>query len=405
MDIQGSWKADRPLFIQAAALFIFAAALPFSVTLIQGGILLFLAAGLYRTRADGAWQGIRSNPLFFPWLVYLAAGALAAALGVFPVKSFKALNSDLLTAVTFFALCLYLRPRQKNAALDIYLIAVMAAAAWGLGQALDGLARGLDVRAHAASHPVRFGEVLTIGLALALSRLSFPETLAPRVKRLLYAAVPALLAAIVLSQSRGAYLGTALLFLTLLFLRRPPLRVLMPLLAATAALGLVFSVLNPVIRHKTTAIFTDVKGAFSSAGPAKDVAINTRLELWKTGFRMINDRPLFGAGPASVKKLFPVYYPAPYPEGKIWGSLHNLYIHQAAERGLAGLGALLALFLAMLAVSLRAFRAAPQPATLWAALIMPSWFLMNVTEITFQHVHTCYAVLLALAVSLTAGRE
>ena len=99
------------LIAQSAGLFIFAAALPFSVTLIQGGILLFIAAGLWRRRASGTFPAlpgeIRSNPLFIPWAVYLAAGALAAAFGVDPARSFPALNSDLLTAVLFFGLSVF----------------------------------------------------------------------------------------------------------------------------------------------------------------------------------------------------------------------------------------------------------------------------------------------------------
>lgn len=140
--------------------------------------------------------------------------------------------------------------------------------------------------------------------------------------------------------------------------------------------------------------------AVNAETPAPDSSINTRLILWRTGFRMIKDYPAFGVGPANVKKMFPEYHPPPFPEDKQWGSLHNLYIHQTAERGFIGLAALLTLFAAMLLTAYRNYRNAQSPHTLWGLIIMPAWFTMNITEITFQHVHTAYTVLLTLGISI-----
>ena len=405
MNISETFKQDKPLFIQSAGLFIFAAALPFSVTLIQGGILLFIAAGLWRRYNSGTistlQKEIKANPLFIPWIIYLAAGILAAAFGINPAHSFAALNSDLLTAISFFGLALFLEPEQRENALNIYLAAITTTAIYGIAQALGGLVHGLDVRAHATSHPVRFGEIMVIGLALAISRVSSPDNLSPGLKKALYAAALLIVSAIVLSQTRGAYLGMALIFAAMLAIKRPPKRVIIPLIAVAAALTLSLSMLNPVIRYKLGSIFKGADSAVNATVKAPDQSINTRLILWETGFKMIKDRPVLGAGPGSVRTLFPLYCPKPYPEDAIWGSLHNLYIHQTAERGFIGLAALLTLFFLMFKTALRGFFAAPSAPTIWALAIMVPWFSMNVTEISFQHVHTTYAVLLSLAVSIT----
>ena len=401
-------KKDKPLFTAYAALIIFCAALPFSVTAIQAGILLFIAVSLYLRRRDGApvtlAAGIKGTPLFLPWLAYLGAGVLAAAFGVRPAASFADLNSDILTVVTFFGLCLFMKPGARDNALKAYLFTIAAAAVIGVYQALGGLASGLDIRAHAYAHPVRFGEIMVIGLTLALSLLSYPEMLSSRTKKLLFAVVLLIVSAVVLSQTRGAYLGMALAFASLLAARRPALRTMLPVIATAALLGLALAMLNPAVRYKLGSISKGVNSAINTDEKTEDTPINIRLELWKTGIRMIKDRPVFGGGPGSVKVLFPDYYPKPYPSDVVWGSLHNLYIHQTAERGLVGLAALLALFGGMFLVSLRNFRAAPSPFTLWALALMPAWFLMNMTEITFQHVHTSYAVMLSLAVSITAAK-
>lgn len=400
---------DKPLFVQNAGLFIFAAALPFSVSLIQGGVLLFIVSGLWRRYNSPALPALagelKATPLFVHWGVYLAAGILAAAFGVNPARSFAALNSDLLTAAAFLGLCLFLGAGPKETALKIYVAAVTVVALWGVTQALVGLAQGVDVRAHANSHPVRFGEIMVIGLAQVLSLLSYPETISARLKKFLFAAALLIFSAVILSQTRGAYLGMSLVFIALLAARRPSMRGAFPLIAAAAALGLTLAILSPTVRYKLGSISKGANSAMNAGEKTEDGPINTRLDLWKTGFKMIKDRPLLGAGPANVKTLFPSYHPDPYPEGKIWGSLHNLYIHQTAERGFVGLAALLALFGGMLVISLRNFRASQSPSTLCALAIMPAWFLMNVTEITFQHVHTSYAVLLVLAASVTAVKK
>ena len=79
--------------------------------------------------------------------------------------------------------------------------------------------------------------------------------------------------------------------------------------------------------------------------------------------------------------------------------MHNLYLQQMAERGLLGLAALLALFGGMLALALKNFRAGSNAYTLWALTVLPAYYIMNLTEISFQHIHTSFAVFLALAAS------
>lgn len=409
MTILKSFNQNPSHFLQATGLFIFAASLPFSVSLIQGGIILFLSASLWRryslNKCSNLGREAVNNPLFIPWMIYLAAGVLAAVFSLFPTRSFGALNSDLLTAVSFLALCLFLEPEQRDTALNIYLAAVTAAAIYGISQAVYGLSQGLDIRAHATNHPVRFGEIMVIGLALTLSRLLSGEPLKQRAKKTLYAAAALIVAAIVLSQTRGAYLGTAMVFLSLLAIRPRGIKAVLPLLAGAALLGFALAMLNPSVRYKTASIFKGANSAVNSETPAPDSSINTRLILWRTGFRIIKDYPVFGVGPANVKKVFPEYHPPPFPEDKQWGSLHNLYIHQTAERGFIGLTALLTLFVAMLFTAYRNYSGTQSRHTLWGVIIMPAWFMMNVTEITFQHVHTAYTVLLALGISIASRKN
>jgi O-antigen ligase len=133
--------------------------------------------------------------------------------------------------------------------------------------------------------------------------------------------------------------------------------------------------------------------------------VNIRLELWQLGWKMFKAHPVLGVGPDNVKKVFKKFHPEPIGYLETWGSLHNLYIHQAAERGILGLGALLLLFGALFLFALGRYRASNSPYALWALCALPAYFAMNLTEISFQHVHTAFAILMALAFASATERS
>jgi O-antigen ligase len=112
-----------------------------------------------------------------------------------------------------------------------------------------------------------------------------------------------------------------------------------------------------------------------------------------------------GVGPDNVRRVFKKFHPEPFPEEGIYGTLNNLYVHQAAERGLLGLGALLFLFLALWRYALENFRRSRSPYALWALCALPAFYVVNITEISFQHVHTSFAIFMALAFGAAADKE
>jgi len=62
-----------------------------------------------------------------------------------------------------------------------------------------------------------------------------------------------------------------------------------------------------------------------------------RIVCWRTGWNMIQARPLLGVGPERVQarlmEFVPADVPRPLPEGW-YGHLHSIYVHYAAERGI-----------------------------------------------------------------------
>jgi hypothetical protein len=69
----------------------------------------------------------------------------------------------------------------------------------------------------------------------------------------------------------------------------------------------------------------------------------TRLALWRAGWEIFKDYPLFGVGDIGIEKYY-VKYKRPYDK-EIHGHLHNNYFHFLATLGLFGFLALSYLFI------------------------------------------------------------
>lgn len=168
------------------------------------------------------------------------------------------------------------------------------------------------------------------------------------------------LVGLVLTQSRGGWAGVlAGLLAALLFLLRMPgakagLRGLAaraaPLLLGAAALLILFL---PVISHRS----------------AEDMSsFEARITLAATSLKVIASRPLEGTGLDNYAEVVPWYDPNPglRPDGRP-ESVHNIYLHTAAEIGLPGLALLLAVLALSLARGARALPCLPAELGLLAA--------------------------------------
>ncbi len=169
--------------------------------------------------------------------------------------------------------------------------------------------------------------------------------------------------ALLLSQSRGAWLGAGLALLAMPVLRyRRWWIVLLTVAALTAAAALA---LGP---ERLQSLLFPI-----AAGDEIGATINTlpsRLELWMRALAMLHDFGLAGAGPGQFEQMVMVLYP-PFFTGLLGGfqHAHNLYLQTAVDFGVLGLVALLALLLGSGASMVAAARgratrsAADQPLT------------------------------------------
>ncbi len=389
----------RSLTPVAAALALCAAALPISIAGTNAALALLSVALLLRVRPDGkrmlaAWS---SEPAIPALLLYAAAGLVAAALSSAPSASLHDVLKDLhhLWALGLFTAALTLEmdvPLRPVFGLSFGAIALFSIAQTVFG----GRPGGMPVRAHGFVHPVVFGEQMAVAAMGGACVLLRPTLRASRRAASVFIAL--IFAALVMSQTRMALFAALAGFAVVALIEPPARRWALPALLAVAAVGVAWEFLPNGGRT--------LSSLFASYDPNNPH--QARWALWDAALRMFRDHPLFGVGPGGYHRLFSTYHPGPLDGESGWGSAHNLYLHQLAERGALGAAALLYLCGTLFTRAVRAARRDTETRALWAAGSVAVLLTMSLTETSFQNEQFATLILLIWAwgtISLRAGRE
>jgi O-antigen ligase len=233
---------------------------------------------------------------------------------------------------------LALGPRARPRLVDLRLPAIVLAAV------------GAVAAATLAGHGVVATRLCVGALAALAAAVALSDRPAVRAAEAALPLVTAPLAAwaLVVSQTRSAWIGAALGLAVIAVLRAP--RLLWLLGAAAAAVVL----LRPA---SVTSRLTIV-----------DESSRDRYYMWQAGIDMVLDKPVFGQGPGMILAVYPRYrWPeAPNPRQP---HLHNNLFQVAAERGLPGLAFFLWWVVAAFVAALREARrdANEGPDAGWAA--------------------------------------
>lgn len=165
-----------------------------------------------------------------------------------------------------------------------------------------------------------------------------------------------ILAVIVLSLSRGAWLAGIAGSLTVFWLagRYLPLTLKrMTLAVVLVAATLLLFAGRSVAPGPALSVLSgekDVIEIASNPGDA-DFAITQRIAFWVAGARMVADRPLTGVGAGNFDESYPDYNIGIW--GESLGHAHNLYLNLAAETGLIGAGLFVVFLAGVLAKAVR----------------------------------------------------
>lgn len=255
-------------------------------------------------------------PFFVPLLAYAGLTLVSAVFSGDPTASLID-SKQLVLFLMVPVVMMFARGSQANRVLDVIIALGSAGALFGIVQyavlGYDSLAarpRGF------LSHWMTFSGVLMLVTCAAVARLLYfrKDWVWPAV------AVPALVAALALSLTRNAWLGTIAAVLVLLAVRNWRLLLVVPV----AALILVLIAPGAVVSR------------IKSIGDPSDPANRDRLAMLRMGQHMVKDHPLTGVGPEMIERVY-VQYRDPMAVNPTNPHLHNVPVQIAAERGIPAL--------------------------------------------------------------------
>jgi len=291
-----------------------------------------------------AWRG----PFTLPALLFIVAGAIAVVAAPNRTAGLGLYRAYILEPIAFgLVLGNVLRTPRR---------AALVAAGLGAGAAVAGLANSAVVLSGLINHTydvaltppvVIYSTANAVALyvvpivALAISLALYGIRQEERWAGAAFVVIGTVVVA--LSFSRGGYLALAAVVLgAVLFHRR---RLLM---LGLAVLGLAGLFLVPPIRHR---ILIETQNVYGNT-------IQSRLDLWTAAVKLIEHRPLFGAGLSGFQQMSAPYYSHFHTLANFIDP-HNIVLNFWVETGLLGLIAFTWIMLVGFRVSWRGWREGP----------------------------------------------
>ena len=430
---------------QLALLAATAAALP--VSIFAGGILLSLSIGVLVARLVRHETTLERTPVDTPLLAFAVWTLLSASFAANPLRSHQDAKKLLLFALFYLGVEVMARGENRERVLSAALLGGLALAALMLAQHLFLGFDRLDRRPHGfLGHYMTASGVTMVVLLLSAARLLFGRLPRPRVRdlwlpglvllgvtlvatldatpqathatwlfvaalvlgaawlalaggataRAAEATLPVVVAplaawALVVSQTRGVWIGAVVGLAAIAALRTPRL-----LAVVAAGVVLVIAVRPAALSGRLT------------LGDASSI---DRYYMWQAGLDMVLDRPVFGQGPGMILSSYPRYRWPEAPNAQ-QPHLHNNLLQLAAERGVPGLAFFLwwavATTLAALVEARRGRTLAPlEPATAAAVGtlgVLAAVFAAGLFEYNLGDSEVLMLVLLVTAVPFALSR-
>jgi putative inorganic carbon (hco3(-)) transporter len=335
--------------------------LPLSATELLTGLMLLCGIAVVAARGK-----LRLGPLFWPLGFYIGVLVLSVALATDKSAAVKeVLRWTEALAAYLVAASVIDNQKQRRQFLALALLAGSAVALVGWAQFFlrlgpDGFRVGPFLRAYGTfGQPNPFGGYLGMILPLAAALAILWRTKQPEVQqepawtwipeisphqlhRLAWATMILVGLAMLMSMSRGAWLG-AFVALSLIMIIRGRRTALA--LAGFISVGLLImfaGTLNLLPQAIASRLFTVVSyfGVFDvryvTVTPDNWPVVE-RMAQWQTAWEMFQDHYYFGVGAGNYNGYYSQYSYPDWP--KSLGHAHNYYLNALAETGVVGLGA------------------------------------------------------------------
>jgi O-antigen ligase len=305
-----------------------------SITGAQAAILVAQAAWLGKLVRAPDHRALHL-PLLLPMAAFYLASVLTSVTAADPWLSFKDLR-NVFEPAFFFLLVNHMSGEERTTTFSYILIAAATLmAVYGLTQSI---AEGPAFRVHGTmSIYMTFAGILMLIALVVLAQLLF----LPRGRwslGLVWALV-LLTAALVMTHTRGAWIGIAAGGTLILAFRQKRFLLALP------AVAVVIFLASP----------EDVRARIRSIVDPQDVTSRERLYMWGSGLQIIRDHPWTGVGIHGVMSVYGAYkHPNAVRDQR--GHLHSNLLQVAAERGLIGVACWLWIWVAFYRQTWKIFR-------------------------------------------------
>jgi O-antigen ligase len=295
-----------------------------SISAMQTAYILALVAWLLQLCLGGGAARVRL-PLLLPVCGYFLASVLASVTALAPYRSLLELRNVFEVAIFYLAVN-HVTTVARATTLTRVLIAVGALMAlYGLGQSI---VHGADFRIHGTmSIYMTFAGLLMLVSVMALAQLLYQAE-----RRLVLWCLPALLlqtAALLMTQTRNAWLGLLAGGAMVLGFRQRLLLLLLPVIALAA-----FLLVPGAVQERLRSLVDP-----------HQITARHRLYVWHNAIQLIQHYPWTGVGMRNIPRPVLEYHDPDDPNAtKRLQHLHNNLLQVAAERGLIGLAWWLAIW-------------------------------------------------------------
>ncbi|GEM_PF-2536474 len=406
------------LKIAEFSFYLFAASFLLSITLSEGAVFLMtICAAVFltdREKREIVINSLRQSKLFVPFSVFLIFYIFSSVFGLNFIHSISYLDSEIIKILAAFALLSIIFFVDKEKGEIAYAIGLAAASLLGIWQFVIQnwvIASPALYRAHGKMHAVSYSETIAIGFILSLIKY------ANSAKHKKFWGFVSLVSftSFVLSFSRGPTLGLLFAMLLLWILHIPSRKYISIFLGI---LCIVFLSLGTVSKEFRQKIISIPMGLYYVVQPPAKKSIPEenkpsrldrtsagRLDMWKTGIKIIKDYPIAGTGPYNVSQIFHFYHPMPVDGRYDWSDVHNLYIQKTVEYGVPGGLAFLYFLWALLRLTIKNYVKRKSDLTLWGLLSVCGFYIMMLTDSSFHLPRVAFNIYFVLAMSHYSARE
>lgn len=311
---------------------------------------MLVVPALWLCRWAGQGTITRRTPVDIPILVLLLTLPVGLWASADLDTSWPVVYQMVAQVTLFYALVNTAHPtRWVTALAGAVVLVALVVAAFNLVEVLVLGERILSERALEGTGPLGvpkrnvMGGTLALLLPIPLALALFWRSARP-IRVLLGLATAIVVASLLITQTRGAWIGLVIAVLVIAVVHNRWFALLIPVGLAGALLATFYVGPGPMA---DLVLSLDVTSSGLSRG-----------ELWQRGIYMIQDFPFTGVGPGLYalvgNLLYPLFLVSEYPE-----HAHNIYLQAAIDHGLPGLVAFVALLMLLLFMAIQAIRRAP----------------------------------------------